>query len=101
MYLDRDTNEEVAPAWDVLLAGIVFATFAVLCANDLHRSFGPQTAKQGKTFLNRRSQRSQRVTIFRSDPMHLDRDTNGEVDPGVGCFSVRDCLCDLCGLLCK
>jgi hypothetical protein len=64
-------------------------------------SFGPQTAKQRKTFWHRRSQRSQRFTIFKSQPMHLGRDTYEEVDPGVGGFCRRDCLCDLCGLLCK
>jgi hypothetical protein len=45
----------------------------------IHRSFGPQTAKQEKIFWHRRSQR---VTIFESHPMYLGRDIYEEIlDP--------------------
>jgi hypothetical protein len=54
MYLDRDTNEEVAPAWDVLLAGIVFATFAVLCANDSSSLVRPSDSKAGKDIFEQK-----------------------------------------------
>jgi hypothetical protein len=48
-------------------------TFVICCANDFS-SFPPgtKTEKKQKSFLNRRSQRSQRVTVFKSHRRHVD-----------------------------
>jgi hypothetical protein len=60
--------------------------FAIFCADDFSSLLRHLDKKRQKTFLNRRSRRSQRVTLFKTHPIHLSRYSSEEVAPGAGYF---------------